>query len=440
MGIALRTGRSNTDELILENPNGVKKYVQPHIKPLFNTSGNLLGLLCIYTDITQRYILKQKAKKAEVQLEISNRRMELQYQKMIAEVQDYAIIMLDADGNIINWNKGAEKIKGYTAEEIMGKNFRTFYFPEDVESKMPDRLIDEAARNGRAIHEGWRRRKDNSRFWGSIVITALHDDLGEVVGFTKVTRDLTERKLSEEKIKQYTLDLEAKNRELEQYASVASHDLQEPLRKIEVYAGLLKERIDNADAAKNYADKISGATHRMAKLVKEILVYTRTSPDEITEETDLNETLGHVVTDLELIIEEKAAKINTSAMPVIKGIPIQLYQLFYNIVSNSLKFSQGDPVITVSCEAASESDIVKYPELEKGAGYHKFTISDNGSGFSPEYAEKVFQMFERLDHNKKGSGIGLGLCRKIVHNHWGHILADSEENKGTDIIVYLPAG
>src|SRR5688572_23234331 len=120
-----------------------------------------------------------------------------QYHRMIEEVQDYAILLLDLDGNVQNWNKGAEKIKGYTESEILGKHFSLFYLPEDRASKVPNTLINAAAVSGRATHEGWRLRKDGTTFWGYVVITALHDDFGNVIGFTKVTRDLTERKLAE---------------------------------------------------------------------------------------------------------------------------------------------------------------------------------------------------------------------------------------------------
>src|SRR5580704_355085 len=120
------------------------------------------------------------------------RKSEERYHKMIEEVEDYAILMLNREGIVQNWNKGAEKIKGYKESEIVGKSFRLFYLPEDREKKLPEKLIEEAVRNGKAIHEGWRMRKDGSKFWGSIVITALHDEERNVIGFSKVTRDLTE--------------------------------------------------------------------------------------------------------------------------------------------------------------------------------------------------------------------------------------------------------
>jgi PAS domain S-box-containing protein len=143
------------------------------------------------------------------------RKREERYQMMIAEIQDYAIFMLDKDGFIQNWNQGAEKIKGYKAEEIIGKNFRIFYPRNDQDRKLPESLIKEATENNRASHEGWRVRKDGTYFWGSVVITALHDDSRNIIGFSKVTRDLTERKLAEERLLAYAGELKTKNEELQ---------------------------------------------------------------------------------------------------------------------------------------------------------------------------------------------------------------------------------
>ena len=143
------------------------------------------------------------------------RKREERFQSMIAEIQDYAILLLDKDGLIQNWNKGAEKIKGYKAEEIIGTSFRIFYPKEDQEKQLPEMLIQEAINNNRAVHEGWRVRKDGTYFWGSVVITALHDDNKNVIGFSKVTRDLTERKLAEDRLLAYTGELKTKNKELE---------------------------------------------------------------------------------------------------------------------------------------------------------------------------------------------------------------------------------
>jgi len=160
---------------------------------------------------------------------------------MVEEVEDYAILMLDSQGIIRNWNKGARKIKGYTEAEIVGNHFRVFYTKEDRDAGLPEKLIDEATRMGRAVHEGWRVRKDGTTFWGSIVITALHDRGDRVIGFSKVTRDLTARKVAEDKLVRYARQLETQNMELHQFAYAAAHDMKEPLRKVQFYYSAIKE-------------------------------------------------------------------------------------------------------------------------------------------------------------------------------------------------------
>lgn len=439
MGLTLKYAKAHTGEVILENKEGQKFYILSTPKPIFNTSGKLIGALNTHIDISQRYVLRQKVNETEEKQQLDKKRMELQYQQMIEEIEDYAIIMLDVEGNIVSWNKGAEKIKGYKSYEIIGKSFRSFYFDKDKENKVPEQLLDIAFTTGRALHEGWRRRKDDSKFWGSITITAIHNDKGKVIGYTKVTRDLTERKLADDKIKQYNKQLESKNKELEQYAYVASHDLQEPLRKIEFFSSILKNKINNRDEALLYTDKISAATQRMSKLIKDILQYTNTTNnDELIVETDINAVLDDVTADLELIIKEKDAVIKYSNLPKIKGIPVQLYQLFHNVLTNSLKFTTNTPYIEINHSIATNEDLGNNKFLISGMKYYRFAIRDNGIGFDPIYKNKIFEMFERLGSEKKGTGIGLALCRKIVINHNGYITAVSEENNGTEIIIYLP--
>jgi PAS domain S-box-containing protein len=360
------------------------------------------------------------------------------YHRMVEEVEDYAIILLDIEGNIQNWNKGAEKIKGYKSEDIVGKSFKNFYFPEDIDSRLPERLLEQARVTGKATHEGWRRRKDNSRFWGSIVITAIHDDENNVIGFTKVTRDLTERKLSEDQIKQYTAELEFKNKELNQFVSIASHDLQEPLRKIGIFASLLSENLDDKESSVRYLEKISSSAQRMSNLIKEVLRYSMLSTEEMAVSTNLNQILKNIADDFEVTIREKNATIKYPEMPFVKGIPIQLHQLFANIIGNALKFNDKLPLINIEWERITELEKLQYPLLNPKFNYIRFSITDNGLGFSQEYSEKIFKMFQRLDASQQGTGIGLALCKKIIENHHGHITALSEEGKGTTITFYLP--
>ncbi|MGA0558049.1 PAS domain-containing sensor histidine kinase [Larkinella sp. VNQ87] len=369
------------------------------------------------------------------------KRSEERYHKMVDEVQDYAILLLNREGIIQNWNQGAERIKGYSEAEIVGKSIRVFYRPEDREKGLPERLIDEALREGRATHEGWRLRKNGSEFWGNTVITALHDEQGSIIGFSKVTRDLTEKKLAEDQLWQYSRDLELQNKELEQFAYIASHDLQEPLRKIQTFSGLLRESLDQPELVDRYLGKIDSSAQRMSTLIREVLNYSRlTMQEERFVPVDLNAILQAVLVDLELLVEQKGAEIQAETLPTIDGVPLQLGQLFYNLISNSLKFTEKRPMIRISARILTPGDLAGFAGLKPTQTYVELRFEDNGIGFEPHFAQQIFVIFQRLNTSKRygGTGIGLALCKKIVDNHQGQILAQSEPGQGAVFLVQLP--
>ena len=191
---------------------------------------------------------------------------------MVEEVEDYAIILLDREGIIQNWNKGAQKIKGYPESEIIGKSFSSFYLPDDRRDGLPEKLLSRAAEHGKTVHEGWRIRKDGSIFWGSTVLTALHGKDNNIIGFSKVTRDLTERKLAEDKLREYTRQLEFQNKELEQFAYAASHDMKAPLRKIHLFTSAIAESQANIldEQSKEFLSRTINAVKRMDNLIENL--------------------------------------------------------------------------------------------------------------------------------------------------------------------------
>ena len=180
--------------------------------------------------------------------------------------------MLDLDGTIRSWNPGAERIKGYTEEEIIGKHFSIFYPPEAVERSWPQQELEKARSEGRFEDEGWRVRKDGSQFWANVVMTPFHDDAGSLKGFWKITRDLTERKIAEDRLRQ-------SNRELEQFASIAAHDLQEPLRKIQAFGDRLQTRSEAMldGPSKDYLQRMLASAIRMRSLINDLLTFSRIS-------------------------------------------------------------------------------------------------------------------------------------------------------------------
>jgi len=438
------------EEIIVERPDHTRANILPHPALLHDDEGRLVGAINMLVNITEqrkaeealretenRYRTEQEQKIRERSANLTT--SEERYHKMIEEVQDYAIILLDRHGNILNWNKGAQQIKGYKESEILGKNFRIFYGEQDRLDKLPERLIGLAVANGKAAHEGWRMRKDGTRFWGSIVITALHDNDHNVIGFSKVTRDLTEKKLADDRMAAYAKDISFQNKQLESYAYIASHDLQEPLRKIRIFTDmLLKGPAEQAQTDK-LLQKINSAAERMSDLIKDILSYSQVSQAELLfTQVDLNEVIASVRQDYELLLEERKVTFTTDKLPVIKGIPIQLRQLFANLISNSIKFSEKDPMITVSSEKMLTGDESKIPALKPRTEYVHICFTDNGIGFEAEYADRVFELFNRLNKEKTGTGIGLAICKKIAENHNGYISVSSTPGEGTTFDIYLP--
>lgn len=431
MNEAKVTGRA-MQEGWRKRKDGTRFWGSITITALHDDAGEVIGYSKVTRDLTGKKI-------AEDQLRLSEER----YHGMIAEVQDYAIILLDANGIIENWNAGAANIKGYTAEEAIGKHIEIFYTPEDLNVGLPDKLLNLAADTGKATHEGWRVRKDGTRFWGSITITALHGKDNNIIGFSKVTRDLTQKKLAEDKLAAYTEELEVQNSELEQFAYVASHDLQEPLRKIQTFSELIKENYDNKEFALRYFDKLDASAKRMAALVKALLNYSRLTKDKAhttVTSVDLNNVLAEVKQDFELLVEEKNAVIKSGKLPTVTGNTIQLEQLFFNLISNSLKFSKTNPIVEISCSIVDKGAIKDAPKSLADGKYYLLEFKDNGIGFEEEYAQTIFGLFQRL-HGKEeyaGTGIGLALCKKIVENHKGTIKANSTPGKGATFCVYLP--
>jgi light-regulated signal transduction histidine kinase (bacteriophytochrome) len=248
-------------------------------------------------------------------------------------------------------------------------------------------------------------------------------------------KDNRELKSTQESLKASNKELSAKNRELEQFAYIASHDLQEPLRKIRNFTSLAERNLTQEDKEKLYFPKINAAAERMSRLIKDVLNYSRlTVETDMFVLVDLNEVLNEVINDFEFLIREKQAKIETENLPVIKGIPVQISQLFYNIIGNSLKFVNIQPSIKIA------SEIVDVSNKEVAGTYHKISISDNGIGIEQQHIDKLFIIFKRLHPQNvyEGTGIGLALCKKIAQNHGGFMEIESEPGQGTKVSGYIP--
>ena len=439
-------------EAQLRHKNGEVKTVHIHSN-VFRVNGEFIHTRCFTVDITEHAaLIKEMEQSLHESVKRSEaganekmkdlKRSEERYHKMIEEVDDYAILMMDKDGIIQNWNRGAEKIKGYKDYEIIGKSFQLFYLPEDRESGLPQKLIKEAYNTGKAVQEGWRIRKDGTRFWGSIVITALHDSDNNVIGFSKVTRDLTDKKRAEDKINQYAKELELQNRELEQFAYIAAHDMKEPLRKIQFYSDYIYEySAQLPEKVKDYLGRSIQAASRMRGLIDDLLSYSKASTfTQRLEAVDLNDLVEEVIVSNMESIENYGAVVEVDTLPVVQAVQFQFSQLFDNLLNNSLKYRHPDRVLHIKISAEKLQSVAFPASPRKNSCFYKISFEDNGIGFDPSYGVKIFDLFQRL-HTKAdytGSGVGLAICKKIIQNHQGFIQAKGELDQGAVFEVYIP--
>lgn len=268
----------------------------------------------------------------------------------------------------------------------------------------------------------------------------------------KLEKEIEERKITEEKIRLLNLQLvennahlKSTNQELDRFAYVASHDLQEPLRKIQLFTDKLvlqmSSRLD--EEVQGYLQRIGKASKRMQQLVNDLLKFSRHTNDNLDfEKTNLNELLNDVLSDMEIEIQKKAVKITAANLPTIHAIPSQIRQLFQNIISNSIKFSKADgvPEIQIQSELIKGSHIANIDRKLFENTFYNIYIKDNGIGFDSKYAEEIFVVFKRLHtyHEFEGTGIGLSICKKIVEKHKGFISAQSKLNEGSTFIITLP--
>ncbi|HEV7348772.1 PAS domain S-box protein [Telluribacter sp.] len=393
------------------------------ITPIYDEGRKHIGFAKVTRDLTEK------------------RRNEELYLLLVNQVKEYAIFMLDTTGDILTWNEGAERIKGYAAYEIIGQHFSIFYPAEDKAADKPANELAIAIRTGKYEEEGWRIRKDGSRFWASVTISPIYTD--SHIGFSKVTRDLTRRKEMEQ-LTRANLILEATNKELERFAVTASHDLKEPLRKIQIFSSRVVEDKTNPPHEKHreFLDKIIVSSQRMNTMIEEILNYSSLSQKQHFQKSSLETIIKESLELLENAIEGKKATVKYSQLPEAIVIPSQMGRLFQNLISNSLKFSRKEeaPLITITWEFL-DKEMVDSDEIWPAEQYLQIQFRDNGIGFEQEYAERIFNLFDRL-HNKstyEGTGVGLAICRKIVENHGGTIKAQSSPGEGAEFTIIIPA-
>ncbi|WP_298734448.1 chemotaxis protein CheB [uncultured Chitinophaga sp.] len=358
------------------------------------------------------------------------------------------------DGYVDFYNQQWYDYTGLSLEQSKGEGWLAALHPDDKVRTLE--LWKRSLQTGYPYEIEYRlKRSDDIYRWFLGRATPMRDDAGDIIKWFGTCTDIQDQKAAEkvleDRIQERTRALRMLNKKLEdsntdlmQFASVASHDLKEPLRKIHLFSGLIRDQFtggkNNEHHLNAYIDRIINASSRATNLINDVLSYSRLSSENLFEQVDLGIILQEILQDLELVIQEKGARIHTGKLPVIEAVPGQMRQLFQNIIGNSLKFNKpGEaPVISVT----ARTDVVgHHPDLKDAGGQLiEITIRDEGIGFDEQYASKIFSLFQRLNSKEKyeGTGIGLAIAKKIVERHHGLIVAKGKEHEGAEFTIVLP--
>jgi PAS domain S-box-containing protein len=435
LSVARSTGKFEEEGWRIKK-DGSRFWANVVITRLTDASGKLIGFAKVTRDLTEK-------KAAQEKLRVS----EEKYRLLVSAVKDYAIFLLDPDGRVATWNDGAQRLKGYSPEEIIGQHFSKFYPEEDIRARKPEWELEEATLTGQFEDEGWRLRKDGTRFWASVVITTVRNEQGKLIGFSKVTRDMTDRRRLEEKLRraneeldqrvqQRTAQLEEAVRSRDEFLSIISHELRTPLTSLKLQIQTAVRQLDrnNTEMFQERAVKfVNGAgkqLDRLSRLIDDMLDVPRISMDRLAIEKapfDLTELVREAMERFELECKKTGCTIEFSddGPILILGDRHRLDQVMSNLMLNALKYGESKP-IHLSVRKAGEKALIE--------------IKDQGIGIAVKDQDRIFDRFERAVSANAVSGMGLGLyiSQKIVEAHHGRISVQSELGKGSTFIVKLP--
>jgi PAS domain S-box-containing protein len=474
---AANTGRFE-DEGWRIRKDGSRFWANVVITALRSKEGKLLGYAKVTRDLTER-------REAEEALRESEERFRL----LVEGVKEYAIFMLDPTGRVATWNEGAERIKGYRAKEIIGKHFSEFYLEEDKVARRPERELDIARRTGKYDEEGRRVRRDGTTFWASITITAIRNKSGELIGFAKVTRDLTERRAAEkhslenarrlageeaarraaetrehelreltDQLRQQTDELEARTREAEearqhasdslaradeanraksQFLAAMSHELRTPLNAIGGYTDLLTMGLSGpiTDQQQEQLSRIRRSQEHLLGIINDILNFSRLEAGQLTYKivpVAISEVVEAVAQMIMPQAKSKGLKLDDEACrndAVALADRSKVEQIVLNLVSNAVKFTGSGGKVTLACEARRNRIVL--------------TVLDTGSGIPKDKLEAIFEPFVQvgrtLTSSREGAGLGLAISRDLARGMGGDITVDSRVGVGSEFKLTLPA-
>ncbi|HJQ22105.1 MAG TPA: PAS domain-containing sensor histidine kinase [Gemmatimonadaceae bacterium] len=398
------------------------------ITALRDRSGALVGYAKVTRDLTER-------RAAEEALRVSEERFRL----IVSSVRDYGIFMLDPRGYIASWNEGAQRINGYTADEIVGRHFSLFYPQKDLAAGKPAYELKVAAREGRFEDEDWRVRKDGSLFWSNVVITALRNEKGELVGFAKVTRDLTERKAAEQRAiedARRVAEAEAANRAKGEFLAAMSHELRTPLNAIGGYAELIEMGVAGpvTEQQREYLERVRTSQQHLLAIINDLLNYTKVESGQLAYEIETIDLHTVVENVLAMVTPQAGTKHITlghgpcSEHTLARADRLKVEQIVLNLLSNAVKFTPERGRVSAKCGVEGRMATV--------------TVSDTGPGIPVDKIEAIFEPFVQLGRTlssiREGTGLGLAISRDLARAMDGDIVVESEVGEGSTFRLLLP--
>jgi len=407
--------------------DGTRFWASVVIDRINDAHGKLIGFAKITRDMTEKRLAQEALLDAERRFRI-----------LVQGVTDYSIFMLDPDGRVANWNAGAQRIKGYMPDEIVGEHFSRFYAPEDVEAGVPQRALETARKEGRYEAEGWRIRKDGTRFWASVVLDAIKDEDGKLIGFAKITRDMTEKREAQIRLDESREQLfrSQKMEALGQLTGGLAHDFNNLLTAMLGACELGLRNINDAEKVTKMLEGIRGSAQRGASLTKQLLAFARAQPLEI-QQIDLRQFFSDVTTLLRPSLRsdiDVVTEISDQLWPIdadAGALELALLNLAFNArdamkEGGTLKISAHNEVLKGTPEGLIGEHVV-------------LRVSDTGSGMSREVMDRVFEPFFTTKTFGEGTGLGLSQLFGFAKQIGGSVTVDSAPGKGSTFTLYLPA-